>query len=306
MATPHRRRGFTLIELLVVIAIIAVLIGLLLPAVQKVRESASRARCTNQLKQMALAINNYQATLGYYPSGGTVPWANIIRVGGTAVQAPEQEVGWAFQILPYIEQDRVFKNPDDNTIFKTIIPIYNCPSRRGPTVVDYNSNLDHALMDYAAAVPGNVNDDTGTTMWQGGDFTEPLDSVYFGVIVRAKSKSGSVTPARVEDGLSNTFVFGEKRLETLNYSIGDWHDDRGWTDGWDPDVLRVTTISPIRDAPSGVTGYEFGGPHPVSMNGAFADGSVHAIAYTIDKAVFNSLGDRRDGKNLSNKYMGGL
>jgi prepilin-type N-terminal cleavage/methylation domain-containing protein len=305
MTASQVRRGFTLIELLVVIAIIAILIGLLLPAVQKVREAAARTKCQNNLKQMALAIGNYQTVFGFYPQGGTVPWANIIRkaAGGYPVPAPDQEVGWAFQILPYIEQDITYKQPDDNTIWKTVIPIYNCPSRRPPVIVKYNSTLDHALMDYAAAVPGTNGEDPPSTMWQGGDFVEPLNSIYYGVIVRAKTKSGLVTPDRITDGISNTLVFGEKRLATDNYFIGDWHDDRGWTDGWDPDVLRVTVISPIRDAPTpAVSGYEFGGAHVNFMNSAFADGSVHPIAYSIDKNVFNSLGDRRDGSTLSNKY----
>jgi prepilin-type N-terminal cleavage/methylation domain-containing protein len=303
MQPSRSRLAFTLVELLVVIAIIAILIGLLLPAVQKVRESASRTRCTNNLKQMSLAINAFHAAHDMFPSGGTVPWANIIRSNGSPVIPPNQEVGWAFQILPYIEQSAVYKNPDDTQIFKAVIPLYNCPSRRGPTVVQYNSNLDHALMDYAAAVPASFGTDVGYTMWQGGDFNLPADANYYGVIVRAKTKSGNVTAARVIDGLSNTMVLGEKRLETVNYTIGDWHDDRGWTDGWDPDVLRVTVVSPLQDAPSGVSGYEFGGPHFVSMNAAFADGSVHQVAYSISPAIFNALGDRRDGTNLANQFL---
>jgi len=304
MTASRIRRGFTLIELLVVIAIIAILIGLLLPAVQKVREAAARTKCQNNLKQMALAIGNYQTVFGFYPSGGTVPWANITRKGpnGYPVPPPDQEVGWAFQILPYIEQDSIYKQSNDNVIWKSVVPIYYCPTRRPPTIVKYNSDLDHALMDYAAAVPG-ANADVGTTMWQGGDFVEPPNSIYYGVIVRAKSKSGLVTPDRITDGISNTLVFGEKRLATDRYLVGDWHDDRGWTDGWDPDVLRVTVISPIRDAPTpAVSGYEFGSAHVNFMNSAFADGSVHPIAYSIDRAVFNALGDRRDGSSLQNKY----
>jgi prepilin-type processing-associated H-X9-DG protein len=255
---------------------------------------------------MALAINTFQSGFGHYPTGGTVPWPAITRsggAGGAPVLGANQEAGWAFQILPFIEQDATFKQPDDNVIFKSVVPIYSCPARRGPTVVKYNSNLDHALMDYAAAVPGTgIGQSAETTMWQGGDFTLPADADYNGVIVRAKTKSGLVTPARIDDGLSNTLVFGEKQLQTPAYNVGDWHDDRGWSDGWDPDVLRVTVQIPLQDAPSGVTGYRFGSAHQQFMNCAFADGSVHPINYSIGPMVFNALGHRRDGRDVNNKY----
>ena len=261
MTTRRLRLAFTLIELLVVIAIIAVLIGLLLPAVQKVREAAMRTRCSNHLKQMGLALHNYQNTVGIYPTGGTVPWATIVRVGGTPALGEKQEAGWAFQILSFIEQDSVFRQPLDTSIFKAIIPIYNCPSRRGPTIVRYNSNLDHAMMDYAAAVPGHAVQSADAAMWQGDTWTPPANAIYYGVIVRAKTKSGTVTPQRIEDGLSNTLVIGEKRLVSSAYANGDWMDDRGWSDGWDPDVMRVSVVVPKPDALTGVTGFEFGSAH---------------------------------------------
>ena len=168
--TPRRRSGFTLIELLVVIAIIAILIGLLLPAVQKVREAAARMSCSNNLKQIGLAFMNYESAYNHFPQGA---YDLDPRLSGSPLSAYDEfppaygatpccnashPDGWNhfFRILPFIEQDNVYKladfgAPPVNTINSTrvaqsLIKTYYCPTRRGPT--GYGSALTGRL-DYA-------------------------------------------------------------------------------------------------------------------------------------------------------------
>jgi prepilin-type N-terminal cleavage/methylation domain-containing protein/prepilin-type processing-associated H-X9-DG protein len=141
--TSTRRGGFTLIELLVVIAIIAVLIGLLVPAVQKVREAANRMQCTNNLKQLGLAAMNYESTNGHIP-----PSATFDVTVGIAAPYPGIAHSWAPNLLPYIEQDALYKaynmkypwgsspsivpgTPDNQAVLKNQIKTFLCPSSPG-------------------------------------------------------------------------------------------------------------------------------------------------------------------------------
>ena len=126
---PSRRWGFTLIELLVVIAIIAVLIGLLLPAVQKVREAANRAKCANNLKQIGLAFQMHHEQLGHFPTGGWDWWAPPTYTGGQPLTGAPQQAGWGFQILPYVEGDNAWR-AGAVTAIATPNPVFFCPSRR--------------------------------------------------------------------------------------------------------------------------------------------------------------------------------
>ena len=136
---PHRnnpsRAGFTLIELLVVIAIIAVLIGLLLPAVQKVREAAARTTCTNNLKQIGVAMHGYHSALGYFPPGFTS------QTPGVDEEGTGPGWGWGAHTLPYVEQDALYRqitltkditDPVNATARGTSLKVYRCPSDTPP------------------------------------------------------------------------------------------------------------------------------------------------------------------------------
>src|SRR5436190_22314302 len=150
------RQGFTLIELLVVIAIIAILIGLLVPAVQKLREAAARTQCRNNLKQIGLACINHHDTYKCFPTGGLSWTAGNSRVwtsANTPAVYDKQSWGWMYQILPYIEQQTVWANPNDNLVTSFIVPMYFCPSVGQPRVYNYTQNGDstttsRAMNDY--------------------------------------------------------------------------------------------------------------------------------------------------------------
>jgi hypothetical protein len=131
---------------------------------------------------------------------------------------------------------------------------------------------------------------------------------YDGVMVRtpwwraknngAGGPTGGTPPstfADILDGTSNTMMIGEKCLKPSNYSGGDWHDDRGWTDGWDPDTMRITAFAPMRDSNDIDPAPRFGSAHSAGFQTVLADGSVRMTAYSIDRHVFDCLGHRSDG-----------
>ena len=143
------RGAFTLVELLVVIAIIGILVSLLLPAVNSAREAARRTQCMNQVRQMGLAVINLENAVRVFPSGGVEPWPLIedYASGGKAFGPKKQGLSWAFQILPYLEENSVHNLDTTVEIESTPINLYFCPSRRGPTLYPGTGRW---LMDYAS------------------------------------------------------------------------------------------------------------------------------------------------------------
>ena len=273
---PRRHGAFTLVEVLVVLAIIALMLGLLLPAVQKVREAAARTKCLNNLKQIALAAHAYHDARGKIPPGGhSTPPAFFANPDP---KYREAEWSWLFHILPFIEQDALHREPDVSVIRTTPVKTYYCPSRR--SVALYGNR---AVTDYA----GNSGTD-----WQGLD----------GVIRR--TSFGRLRFSDITDGQSNTVFAGEKRLNLATFGTA-WDDDAGYaTPGWNLnfEVFRKALHAPEPDYDSpGLVfpNYIFGSSHPGVFNAAFCDGAVRTIRYEVPLTTWQRACVRNDNMAFS-------
>jgi prepilin-type N-terminal cleavage/methylation domain-containing protein/prepilin-type processing-associated H-X9-DG protein len=264
-----RRSGFTLIELLVVIAIIAVLIGLLVPAVQKVREAANRADCSNNLKQIGLGLHNHHSVLNRFPR------PRLDQVTITVYK------GWLFQLLPYIEEDNLYRmgninNTQFNVAQATPVKTYSCPSdgragTDGKVTINTGQTFD-AGMTWYVGVLGSI-----------GHLPDSLVPTQSWGIFQSNTKG--VRIADITDGTSNTLAVGE-RPPSADMVWGHW----AWSD-YDnflatqnfinaypncitPGIFRQGNIFDNCDS------NHFWSMHTNGANWLFGDGSVRFMPYS--------------------------
>jgi len=304
-----RRPGFTLIELLVVIAIIAVLLGLLLPAVQKVREAANRISCANNLKQIGEALHNYHGTNQLLPPGylATLPYVN-----GATDTAPGWS--WATYILPYLEQDNLYaqvavgSSPLSSSAIENVVKLYICPSE---PITAAAFNVPDLFGDtLTVAAPSSY------AACCGGDESDTAALTGLGVFYRnSKTRLTDIT-----DGTSQTIMVGDRAFADARgiwaAAINNAVCTRGVFDPSSVNPGASTFPAPCLvlahshlNNPDGDTDSsldDFSSRHPGGSNFLFADGSVHFLrsvphnnpdgSYPIDSQILQALGTRAHGE----------
>ncbi|WP_435010691.1 DUF1559 domain-containing protein [Tundrisphaera lichenicola] len=311
-----RRRldGFTLIELLVVIAIIAVLIALLLPAVQAAREAARRSQCTNNLKQIGLAIHNYFDTNQTFPPGYSSFWKKDSGDQGTAQDDIGPGWGWASMILPQVEQGPLYNAinfgltmtyPQNNTAQLLRVNVFLCPSDSPNQLVPVRNEANTQTV-YTV---GSANYVGMYGIGEVGEAPGAGNGVFF--------RNSRVGFRDITDGTSQTFLAGE-RSHDLSYvtwtgrAIGGWLFPTPSFEGGrntfspDPEESFTMILGPI-----GVEGFtrtpnhssahveDYRSWHPGGVNFLFADGSVRFIKNTINEATYQALATRSGGEVIS-------
>jgi prepilin-type N-terminal cleavage/methylation domain-containing protein len=295
---PGRRTGFTLIELLVVISIIALLMGLLLPAVQKVREAASRAKCQNNLRQIGIAIHNYHGAIGKLPPN----------------RLSDLHATWAVYLMPYLEQDNLYRqwvlvNPyyvQNDVARLTPVPIYFCPSRRAPDTPPGQSILTDINDDPPdpnnVHVPGALGDYgacTGTDNCDGCDCDGRIYNGAFRAAYNQYSKvMGYLSFNTITDGLSNTFFVGEKHVVLNNFGVRELDCSLYNGDYWTCSSRSAGPNYPLAQSPTEDRYINFGSYHPGICQFLFGDGSVRVLANNTDPNILALLANISDGQPI--------
>jgi prepilin-type N-terminal cleavage/methylation domain-containing protein/prepilin-type processing-associated H-X9-DG protein len=306
---PSKHRpGFTLIELLVVIAIIAILIGLLLPAVQKVREAAARIQCANNLKQLGLAAH------AYHDSRDTLPpsW-----IGSNALD-PDGWATWGVLLLPYLEQNNIYQLWDLNypaskqppAAYQQQLKVLHCPGR--PEFVLSTGDFVAAgggLTDYAASfgTDANGSNSSGAIIPTANMASSTTTDASGNPIVKPGWR-GQVTLLSVTDGTSNTLMFGEKHVRPNSLRgknedrsiFGGQNNSQRRMVGIDPTSGNSRPLSPPQNQSGALANTTFGGPHPGVCQFVFVDGSVKSIPLTTDLTVLTALATRNSGEVVPN------
>lgn len=285
LSQPHsrvsRRTAFTLVELLVVVAIIGILIGMLLPAVQQVREAARRVSCLNNMAQLGIALHNYEFGHEHLPPGVINPTGPILS------QPIGQHVSFLVELLPYIEQSGIANRfdkslgtyaPANAPAREQIISLYECPS------------------DYFMAYDGTA----GLTNYAGCHHSTeaPIDIDNNGLLFL----NSEISFGDIHDGSSNTILIGELVADESN-SLGWASGTRASLRNTSP-IVGLATRAVVKPIPTTnlkeVGG--FGSRHFSITNFCFADGRVSSISDSIDTIVYQNLGDRSDGAMMGESY----